>query len=270
VWVGPSATAGVTPVQVGAPWEPWLYAPGGEAVIMGFGRTTPDGPASDRLLAADTVLRSDDYMDDIFNPVFGLDGWSSPLMIGAGSDTQTVCKGDSGGPLVVAGSNGHVVQLGVASFAHDAPWPYSGFCDTAGGFAELSGPQLAWVASQVPSVMDAWGPCTSSYGVPGHSPASYGAPVPGAQMDRWMYWRIWCEAPPPAVVVPDLRGYTTREASTALQAVGLRLGTVTPVVDASCNFLGVVMGQNPARGSTVPFGAAIGVSVGQRPKQACP
>ncbi len=65
-------------------------------------------------------------------------------MIGAGAAGDTTCNGDSGGPLVVS-RNGVPVEVGVVDFGDQA-------CDMAAGFEKLSGPQLAWVASQVPAV----------------------------------------------------------------------------------------------------------------------
>jgi Trypsin/PASTA domain len=267
------ATAGVPSVQVGAPWQPALYAAGTEAIIMGTGRTSANGPLSGGLLAADTPLRSDDYMDDIFNSPIWVDHWDSQLMIGAGSTNQTTCDGDSGGPLVVRDAAGHVVQVGVDSFKYD-DFPYFPYfddgCNTAAGFAELSGPQLAWVASVIPSVMAAWGPCTSSYGVPGHSAASYGAQVPGAQLDGPFYWRIWCEAPPPAIVVPEVRHVYLNQAAATLQGAGLSVGPTRTAVDYSCNWIGQVVSQNPAHGTVVPPGSAVSLTIGQRPKTPCP
>jgi hypothetical protein len=268
VWLGTNATAGVSPIQVGSPWEPWRYAAATEATIMGRGRISPSGPDSPVLLAADTPLRSDDYMDDIFNPWYGFDHWDSQLMMGAGSDRQTLCFGDSGGPLVVGRTTGHVVQVGVASFVHAPWWPWSDPCDTAAGFAELAGPQLAWVASHVPSIVDAWGPCTAAYGVPGHSAASYGGWVPGAQVDGSKYWRIWCEAPPPTIVVPDLLDETRTSASAILQAAGLQLGAVSTTVDYTCNYNNTVMSQRPASGTVVTPGSAVAVTIGA-PSKTC-
>ena len=72
-------------------------------------------------------------------------------MIGAGAAGDTTCNGDSGGPLVVS-RNGVPVEVGVVDFGDQA-------CDMAAGFEKLSGPQLAWVASQVPAVTAGWGSC---------------------------------------------------------------------------------------------------------------
>jgi hypothetical protein len=179
IHVPDGALAGIPPVQVGAPWDPGAYAAGTGATIMGYGWTSASG-GSDGLVVADTVLRSDEYMDGIF-------GWNSQLMIGAGSSTQTVCYGDSGGPLTVR-RNGRAVQVGAVSFGAE-------LCDHAAGFAELAGPQLAWIASRVPSVTDGWGGCTATGGSAGHSVASYvNSYLSGAATDGPYYWAISCVA----------------------------------------------------------------------------
>jgi hypothetical protein len=255
---------GAVPVQVGAPWDSGAYAPGTPATIMGTGEKFAHDPSHGRFLAADTVLRSDDYMDDIFNQWYWFDHWHEQLMIGAGSTNQTVCHGDSGGPLVVDRS-GTTVQVGVASFIQDGD-----SCHGAAGFAELAGPQLAWIASHVPSVMSRWGGCVSPSGAPGRPAVAYGTFVPGYRWDGPFPWHIWCEAPPATVVVPDLRGQTSSAATATLQAVGLVRGTVTSRPDASCNSIGVVMSQSPARGTVVPPGSVVSYTVGSRPRTPCP
>src|SRR6266508_2216812 len=184
-------------------------------------------------------------MDDIFNPWYGFDNWHEQLMIGAGNTYQTVCSGDSGGPLVVS-RDGRTVQVGVASFTQED----DDACAGAAGFAELAGPQLAWVASQVPSIMDRWGGCTTPTGAPGDPEVAYGSFVPGFQWDGPIAWRLWCEGPPPEVSVPDLRGDYLNEASAKLQAVGLGLGAVRSTVDRSCELINRVMSQSPARART--------------------
>ena len=76
------------------------------------------------LRAVDTVLRSDSYMDDIYNPWLGADHWVESSHIGAGSSTKTICNGDSGGPLLVdkdpADATWSWIQVGIASFGRRA------------------------------------------------------------------------------------------------------------------------------------------------------
>ncbi|HEX5595363.1 MAG TPA: trypsin-like serine protease [Micromonosporaceae bacterium] len=162
---GTLAKFGAIPVQTGAPFDPAAYAPGTPVTMMGRGRLFWFVyNTADDFYTVDSDLRSDGYMDDIFNPLFGPDHWIEPLMIGAGKQWETVCVGDSGGPLVTTRGS-RIVQLGVASFTKA--------CDVPGAFAELNGPQLAWLATRVPSIMDNWG-CTALRGMlPGTPKATY-------------------------------------------------------------------------------------------------
>jgi hypothetical protein len=189
----PGAAVGVPTVQVGAPLDPGAYAANTEATIMGYGRTDPNTASDDVFRAADTPIRSDDYMDDIFNPWYWFDHWIEHLMIGAGSAGQTLCDGDSGGPLVVSRS-GTIVQVGVYSITWAGPFDPG--CNRAGLFTELSGPQLAWVASVVPSVVPRWGPCTLPNGQPGFMSASYHL-NPAAGTDGPYAWSVGCVGPMP-------------------------------------------------------------------------
>ena len=151
------------------------------------------------LRAVDTIVRSDSDMDDLYNPWYWFDHWDETLMIGGGTTTQTVCFGDSGGSLLTdADGSWHWVELGVASFTNtDRP------CAEPGAFAELAGPQLAWLATQVPSIMDGWGPCHTATGAVGRTVTHY---VPWALSyaqghDGPYDWQIRCDsltpAPPP-------------------------------------------------------------------------
>jgi hypothetical protein len=83
------------------------------------------------------------------------------------------------GPLV-AYRNGRPVQIGVAGFTEGGDG-----CSDPGGFMELSGAQLAWVASEIPDVVTSWGAYTTPTGSPGQPSATYsGTAIPGAQRDR--------------------------------------------------------------------------------------
>ena len=164
------ATAGVPTIQVGSPFNTGYYAPGFPATIVGHGRTSAGSPTSSVLRAVDTVLRSDGYMDDIYNPWYWFDHWNEPFHIGAGSSSQTACHGDSGGPLVVdKDGTWNWIQVGVASFVET--WPDE--CSEPAGFAELTNAQLAWVAQQVPSIKAAWGTCYTPSGSLGQASARY-------------------------------------------------------------------------------------------------
>jgi hypothetical protein len=92
-WVGQTIT-------VGAPWHPEYYAANQPAKIMGEGLTSAGATSTEQFRVAQTAIRSDSYMSDIFDPWFGFDHWDEPHMIGAGSSAVTLCLGDAGSPLV--------------------------------------------------------------------------------------------------------------------------------------------------------------------------
>jgi len=200
VRLAPYATAGVVPVQVGSPWDLSLYAAGTQATTVGHGRTTSDGTVTNDLNVLHASIRSDSDMDDVFNRWWTPDWWISALMIGFGNSDHTVCNGDSGGPLVVQ-PGATPVLVGVTSMA----WSFLSSCTEAGGFAELRGPQLAWVASEVPQVVPGWGGCTSPTGNPGFSVTSYrDYQFAGGQSDGSRYWELSCYSndPPPPTSTP--------------------------------------------------------------------
>jgi hypothetical protein len=232
------ALAGIPPVQVGSPWDPGAYAAGVQATIM--------GPDSNSLAftVAQVPLLSDSAMRAI-----GF-AWVDPLMIGAGSPQQTTCFGDSGGPLVV-NRGGRPVEVGVVSFGTQQ-------CNNAAGFAELSGPQLAWVASNVPSIMSGWGGCTASDGNPGRPSGYYGATLyAGGQPDGPNYWSITCQII--GVMVPNVLGMDQSSAEYYLSGGGLNLGSVSYHYD--CASPGDVETQNPSGGVIVDRGTSVNISV---------
>jgi hypothetical protein len=160
-----------------------------------------------------TPLHSDEYMDDIYNNPLWFDHWNEQLMIGAGWTNHTTCVGDSGGPLTVT-RNGVTVQVGVVSLG-PAHW-YNGEeeCNEPGGFAELSGPQLAWVAATVPGVAARWGSCTRSLrrgligtALPGRWVATYSQGYDDVEIVEPESWSFSCV---PAEPVPTLGGSTPR------------------------------------------------------------
>jgi Trypsin/Tectonin domain/Putative Ig domain/PASTA domain len=189
VRVPDNSLAGITLVRVGAPGDPGMFAAGSTVTIMGWGQTSGDSSSYSiprSLMAADVPLQSDSAMHGVFS------SWKDPLMIGAGSSGHTVCYGDSGSPLVNF-DRGRAVQIGVVSFGDE-------FCTRPGAFAELSGPQLAWIASKVPSIANAWGGCATSNGAVGEFLATYTSTAfTGSQQDTGQagtyYWAISCVQP---------------------------------------------------------------------------
>jgi hypothetical protein len=200
VRLAPFATSGVVPVQVGSPWDVSVYGAGTQETTVGHGRTTPDGVVTNDLYALHASIRSDSDMDDVFNRLWTPDWWTSALMIGFGNSDHTICNGDSGGPLTVqAGAT--PVLVGVTSMA----WSFLSNCSEAGGFAEVRGPQLAWIASEVPQIIPGWGACTSPTGYPGYPVTVYHTYQSlGDQTDGSRYWRISCVSndPPPPTSTP--------------------------------------------------------------------
>ena len=66
------------------------------------------------------------------------------------------------------------------------------------------------------------------------------------------------DAPP--VTVPDVVGLTQAAATTAITAVGLTVGTVTPAASATVP-VGNVISQNPAGGASAALGSAVNLVV---------
>jgi hypothetical protein len=76
--------------------------------------------------------------------------------------------------------------------------------------------------------------------------------------------------PPSQPVVPNVRGDTLAEASSALTAAGFARGTVTYVVDAVCNNIGLVVSQSPTAGTPAAPGTLVNLSIGTQPSTPCP
>ena len=69
----------------------------------------------------------------------------------------------------------------------------------------------------------------------------------------------------PQVVVPGLTGKTIDQATAALQAVGLTLGTPTPQNSSATK--GTIIGQDPPAGNKVSKGSSVNVTVSSGPQQ---
>jgi hypothetical protein len=241
--VASGALAPLAPVQVGTPWDAGAYAAGLSATIMGDS-TIDSINGGGTVTVAQVPLQSDSYMASL-----GF-SWINALMIGAGSPQQTTCYGDSGGPLVVT-RNSLPVEVGVVSFGNKD-------CTNAAGFSELSGPQLAWVASSVPSITSGWGACTASDGNPGRTVVYYGPTnYAGTATDGPNYWSIACQII--GVTVPNVLGMDQYSAEYTLSGGGLSLGTVSYHYD--CYSPGDVEIQNPTGGAVVSRGTAVSITV---------
>jgi alpha-tubulin suppressor-like RCC1 family protein len=86
---------------------------------------------------------------------------------------------------------------------------------------------------------------------------------PGGLFDSGAYALVI--GSPVAVAVPAVLGYTTAQAGQALQAAGLTLGTVSTLIDSTCNNIGTVMKQSPSPGTMVPPGSAVSITIGKAP-----
>jgi hypothetical protein len=77
-------------------------------------------------------------------------------------------------------------------------------------------------------------------------------------------------SPPSSLpIVPDVRGNTVTEASTALVAAGFAKGTVNYVSDPTCNDIGRVTSQLPTAGIPTAAGTLVKLSIGKQPSTPC-
>jgi secreted trypsin-like serine protease len=143
------APANPIPVQVAAPGEESLYAPGAPATILGWGSTRDGGSSSDVLREAQVPILPDESCGGVYS------GWDSAIMVCAGYSQGGVdaCQGDSGGPLLVRTPTGIWRQIGITSFGEGCGKP--GF---AGVYAEAAGATIReWIRARVPSAIAAPG-----------------------------------------------------------------------------------------------------------------
>jgi len=69
----------------------------------------------------------------------------------------------------------------------------------------------------------------------------------------------------PAVTVPNVVGDTLAQAGSALSAAGLTVGSVSNVLDNTCEFIGRVKDQSPNAGVQVAPGTAVNLHIGVKP-----
>jgi hypothetical protein len=177
------STEGITPIVVGSPWDGQVYDHGNPAVALGIGRYESEGSPV-RFRASEMTVGSDQDMAAFFEPR----RWIGYLMIGADPSGRTPCVGDSGGPLVVERA-GRPILIGVKSFG-------TADCSTPAGYAEISGPQSAWIASWAQDpVISAWTPCQRPDGQPGTPVAGYGTGPDEIPEGPVFSWSIRCATP---------------------------------------------------------------------------
>lgn len=107
----------IAPVNIPAPEDNALEAPGSLATVAGWGNTEkqgPDGGQADRypnrMQEAQVPIVSDSEAKGVYD-----DEYRKRLMIAAGEPGKDTCQGDSGGPLFVDGA-GRASQVGITSF----------------------------------------------------------------------------------------------------------------------------------------------------------
>jgi trypsin len=98
-----------------------LYAAGAPGVILGWGRTAPDGQPSRYLLQAHVPLVADQDCTKSYS------GFKAEAMVCAGVPEGGVdsCQGDSGGPLVVDGKLAGITSWGEGCAAPNKPGVYT-------------------------------------------------------------------------------------------------------------------------------------------------
>lgn len=69
--------------------------------------------------------------------------------------------------------------------------------------------------------------------------------------------------------VPDVTWMRLQDAAAALGALGYSIGRTSYVVDATCNFIGLVKSQTPGAGNRVPTTQPIDLTFGTRPRGGC-
>ena len=162
--------------------------------------------------------------------------------------------------------------LAAGHLLHMVPWvtgPDAGYTAVANAFVVLArldyrdDPRVATATTQA-FLIDAGltkGPPACIPAAPPPPPPPPPPPVPTP---------VPTPAPPTQVAVPNVRGDLPGAASSALAAVGLRLGSLTDVTDNTCSHIGTVVSQVPGAGTLVAPGTAVNVTIGQLPPNPCP
>ena len=135
--------ADVGQARLARPRDAATWAPGREATVIGWGRTTnlPGDPGSSQLLQVDLPIVG----DDACTRLYGTDYRAALELCAGGEEGRDSCSGDSGGPLLSTGAAPMVV--GLVSFGPDV-------CGSAGQPASYTrvgaDPLNAWVRDRVP------------------------------------------------------------------------------------------------------------------------
>jgi len=126
------------------------------------------------------------------------------------------------------------------------------------------GQLLTWGCNEVGQLGQgtAGGPITTPTpvaGLTGVSQIAFGAEITG--LFGGAYGLVIAAAP----TVPNVVGDTLAGVGIALRAAGLVVGTISTTTDWLCNDVGRVEYQNPPAGTTVAYGSAVSITIGERP-----
>jgi trypsin len=124
--------AGYRPLPYATDADKGLYAPGTQATILGWGRTSSGGPASQYLLEAKVPVVSDTDCKNAFTK------YNAEAMVCAGYPEGGVdgCQGDSGGPMVAGGRLIGISSWGEGCGLPNKPGVYTRVASYAADLAE--------------------------------------------------------------------------------------------------------------------------------------
>lgn len=92
--------------------------------------------------------------------------------------------------------------------------------------------------------------------------ATYSAKLQAPDLIRWSNGSTWQKL---TLRVPDVSDETRTVATSVLTSAGFVLGTVSTVVDTTCNHDRTVSGQSPAAGTPALPGTAVNLTIGVLP-----
>ncbi len=98
--------------------------------------------------------------------------------------------------------------------------------------------------------------------------ATYTAKLQAPGTIRWSNGSAWQKLG--LVTVPNVVGNSRTLATSTLASAGLRVGSVTPMVDVRCEKIGLVARQSPGSGAQVVLGSAVNLTVWTAPRRPCP
>ncbi|MFI5960226.1 PASTA domain-containing protein [Cryptosporangium sp. NPDC051539] len=95
---------------------------------------------------------------------------------------------------------------------------------------------------------------------------SYKVSQNGIELTEWNRFVLTPFTPVTQVSVPDVTGQSQAGATSALQAAGLVVGTITKKVDPTCDNINTVTNMSPDAGTIVDPGTVVNLTIGTKPK----